>query len=227
MGTSVKSMSWLVERNREDKSTFYTLTFMNTPNPKNSQTRLIVASTLFALSILASFLFTYTSHLGEKYWVLTQPIAKGVQIGESDLTLVKASLASPIRSYLSSSDNPVGSISQRNLRAGELLSEADISIDSSLLTTESISLAVRAADIPLSVQIGDLVTLYQVHDARNGEVVQPPNEVISAVFIQDISRKSANFGSDIALTISLNRRDVPAVLQASASGRIVVATSHG
>lgn len=200
---------------------------MNTPVERNSHTRLIVASSLFALSILASFLFTYTSHQGEKHWVLTHPVAKGVQISESDLTLVRASLATPIHFYLTSQENPFGFISKRNLRAGELLTSFDLSSDRSLLTTESISLAVRASDIPISVQMGDLVTLYQVHDSRNGEAVQPPTEVVSGVFIQEISRKSANFGSDIAVTISLNRRDIPGVLHATASGRIVVASVNG
>jgi hypothetical protein len=200
---------------------------MTRPTDKNSHTRLIVASSLFALSILASFLFTYTSHLGEKYWVLIRPVANGVQIGDQDLALVKATLASPISSYLSARENPTGSISTRNLQSGELLRSSDISSDSSYLTTENISLAVRAADIPTSVQIGELVSLYQVQDSRNGEVVQPPTEVISGVFVRDISRKSANFGSDVALTISINRRDIPTVLQASASGRLVVASTHG
>lgn len=200
---------------------------MTKPLEKNSHTRLIVASSLFALSILASFLFTYTSHLGEKYWVLIRPVAIGVQINERDLALVKATLVSPITAYLSARENPAGSISTRNLQSGELIRSTDISSDNRYLTTENISLAVRAVDIPNSVQIGDLVTLYQVQDARNGEAVEPPTEIISGVFIRDISRKSSNFGSDVALTISLNRRDVPQILQASASGRIVVASSHG
>ena len=200
---------------------------MTRPTDKNSHTRLIVASSLFALSILASFLFTYASHLGEKYWVLIRPVASGVQISDHDLALVKATLDSPIAAYISARENPIGSISTRNLQSGELLTSSDISSDSSYLTTENISLAVRASDIPTSVQIGELVSLYQVQDSRNGEVVQPPTEVISGVFVRDISRKSANFGSDVALTISINRRDIPTVLQASASGRLVVTSTHG
>ena len=159
--------------------------------------------------------------------MLIRPVASGVQISDHDLALVKATLASPIAAYLSAHENPAGSISTRNLQSGELLRSTDISSDSSYLTTENISLAVRAVDIPNSVQVGESVTLYQVQDARNGEVVEPPTEIISGVFVRDISRKSANFGSDVALTISLNRRDVPQILQASASGRLVVASSHG
>ena len=220
-------MSDLVEKKLFATKTFYTVAGMTLTSGKNSHTRLIVASSLFVLSILASFLFTYTSHLGEKYWVLSRPVAVGAEISNRDLHLVKASLASPISEYLSARENPVGSISMRNLHSGELLRSSDISSDRTHLASENISLAVRAVDIPPSVQIGELVTLYQVQDSRNGEVVQPPTEVISGVFVRDISRKSANFGSDIALTISLNRHDVPKILLASASGRIVVASAHG
>jgi hypothetical protein len=200
---------------------------MTKPSEKTSHTRLIVASTLFALSILASFLFTYTSNQGDRYWVLIRPVATGVQLNNRDLALVRARLTSPISAYLGERENPAGSVTTRNLQSGEMLRSTDISSNSSYLATENISIAVRAADIPSSIGIGELVSLYQVQDARNGEAIQTPTEVISGVFVREISRKSANFGSDIALTISINRRDIPAVLQATASGRLVVASTHG
>jgi hypothetical protein len=200
---------------------------MNTQTEKKSQTRLIVATSLFALSILASFLMTYLSHMGEQYWVLTRPLPRGVQIAANDLKLVKATLDPSIDSYLESKSNPLGSITLRNLGSGRFISRTDISSDSSALTSENISIAVRATDLPMGVNIGDTVSLYQVQDSRSGEVPAPPNLVISGAFIEEISRGGANFSSDVSITISIDRAEVPSVLSATATGRIVVASSHG
>ena len=194
---------------------------------KKSNTRLIIATSLFFTSVLASFLISYASHQRGSYWVVTQPIPKGVQISASDIALQDANLSKGINGYLSSTSNPIGSITKRTMTAGELISRSSISDDSAELTSESISLAVRNSDLPSSTSPGDLVALFQVHDSRNGEATSAPERIESGVFISEISRKGSNFGSDVTLTISLNRDDVAKVLAATTSGRIVVVSSHG
>ena len=196
-------------------------------NEKKSNTRLIIATSLFFTSVLASFLISYLSHQRGSYWVVTQPIAKGVQISASDIGLEDANLAKGISGYLSATSNPIGSIALRTMAAGELISRTSISEDSAELTSESISLAVRNSDLPSSASPGDLVSLFQVHDSRNGEATPAPERIESGVFIREISRKGSNFGSDVTLTISLHRDDVAKVLAATTSGRIVVVSTHG
>lgn len=200
---------------------------MNLETNKNSHTRLIIASSLFILSIVASFLISYTSHLGDHYWVTTHPLSRGVQISDGDVTLVKATFPRTLSTYLSSESTLIGSITSRDMDAGIFLSEGDISSDPDLLRMENISLAVRAVDIPIALQPGELITLYQVIDSRNGEPAQEPLQIISGIFLSDLTRKSANFASDVSITITLDRRDIPNVLAATATGRIVVASSHG
>lgn len=196
-------------------------------NDKKSQTRLIIAGTLFFASIFASFFISYISHQSGSFWVTTHPIAKGVQIETSDVQLVSANLDNGIRGYLADSANPIGSITRRVLTAGELLNISALSESVDELVTESLSLSIRNSDIPASVIAGDLVTLYQVHDARNGEIGVEPIRVLSGVYIKEISQKGSNFGSDLSLTVSLGRDDIPRVLSATASGRIVVVASRG
>lgn len=196
-------------------------------NEKKSQTRLIIAGTLFFASIFASFLISYFSHQGGSLWVAVHPVAKGVQIEAADVRLVSANFADGVRGYLSDSANPIGSIARRVISAGELLNISALSESADDLTTESLSLSIRSSDIPASTMPGDVVTLYQVHDARNGEVAIEPLRVLSGVYIKEISQKGANFGSDLSLTVSLHRDDIPRVLSATASGRIVVVASRG
>jgi hypothetical protein len=194
---------------------------------KKSNNRLAIAGALFLTSIVASFAISYIANSGSHYWVLKQPLSRGVQITASDIALVKTSLGKAARGYISQSSNPVGSITRRSLLAGELLNLNDITSNSEELTMESLSLSIRAVDIPQSTLPGDLVSLYQVFDARNGEAVMPPQRVISGVFIKEVARKSANFGSDLSLTINIQRDEVPLVLAATSSGRIVVVAAHG
>lgn len=200
---------------------------MSNQQSKKSQQRLVIACSLFFTSILASFLISYLSQSGTHYWVLKEPLPQGVQIQSSDLALIKATLGQGVRGYLNSQENPVGSITRRNLGAGELIHVRDISNDADALTSESLSISIRAADIGATISPGDLVSLYQVHDARNGEVVPAPVRILTGVFIRDLSRKSANFGSEISLTLTIDRSDVATLLGATTSGRIVVVSSNG
>ena len=200
---------------------------MSNIESKKSQQRLIIAGALFFTSILASFLIAYLSQSGSHYWVLREPLPRGVQIQSSDLLLTKASLGLDARGYISSAENVVGSITRRNLSRGELLNSNDLSDDSSDLTSESLSISIRATDISATSSTGDLVSLYQVHDARNGEAVPEPLRILTGVYIREISRKSANFGSDISLTVTIDRDDVGRLLSATSSGRIVVVSSNG
>ncbi|CAN2213234.1 SAF_CpaB_FlgA_like domain containing protein [Candidatus Nanopelagicaceae bacterium] len=194
---------------------------------KKSQSRLVIASTLFFASVFASFLISYISNQSDSYWVALHPIAKGVQISPSDVTLAKGSLTSTMKGYIESKSNPIGSITRRTFNAGELIHSTALSENIEDLTTESISIAVRSSDLPTSIASGDIVALYQVHDARNGETVPEPIRIVSGVFIKEIAKQGSNFGGDAALTISLNRDDIPQVLTATSSGRIVVVAIRG
>ncbi len=216
-----------VDYSTEEPSASSNLPNMIQKNEKKSQTRLYIAASLFVASIAASFLISYISHQGQSYWVVKSALPKGVQIDSADLQLVQADLAVGIFGYLGSAINPVGSITLRNLQAGEILNAGAISEDSQQLTSESLSISVRASDLPPHISIGEMVALYQVHDARNGEQPIAPERVLSGVFVRAISQGGSNFGSDISLTLSLNRESVPVLLAATSSGRIVVVSTHG
>jgi hypothetical protein len=200
---------------------------MSNLQSKKSQHRLAIAGSLFFTSILASFLISYLSQSGTHYWVLREPLPRGVQIQSSDLALIKATLGQGVRGYMNSQENPIGSITRRNLSGGELINVKDLTDDVAALTSESLSISIRAADISPTISAGDLVSLYQVHDARNGEDVRAPLRILTGVYIRDLSQKSANFGGDISLTVTVDRGDVGTLLAATSSGRIVVVSSNG
>lgn len=200
---------------------------MKTIAEKKSHSRLLIAGALFLTSVIASLLIAFLSTTGGKYWILNRALAQGVQVTASDISLTKATLGDGVKGYLSSAVNPIGLITLRDIAVGSFLNASDLSNESKALDSESISIAVKSSDIPASTSIGDLVSLYQVFDSRNGEQVLPPQRVISGVFVKELSQKGANFGGDTTLTITLRREDVPAVLAATSSGRLVVVASRG
>jgi hypothetical protein len=197
-----------------------------TPEQK-SHTRLIIASALFLLSIATSFGFSFLAHRGVSYWVITHPVAQGSALTSSDLARVTSSIDRSISSYISASENPIGMIARRNMPAGVFIDRRDLAADSGELSTADVSISVRAADMPANVGVGANVSLYHLVDSRNGEVVMDPELILERAFVKEVARKSANFASDITLTITLNERDLPYLLQATTLGRLVVVSTHG
>lgn len=197
------------------------------PAKKTSRARFILALTLCGGALLASFLMSRAAASRENYWVVLHPISAGTAIEARDLGYQSVVLGTSAGTYLSATTNPIGSITRRRLAAGELLEGSALTEDSVFLTHQQISLSVRSVDIPSSIQIGELISLYQVHDRRSGESEIAPDYVLGEVFVAAIDRKGSNFGGEVALTISVDRSDVPAVLAATTSGRVVAVRSHG
>lgn len=200
---------------------------MHNKKDNKSQRRLVVALSLFSLSIFSSFLFSYLAQMGDSYWVTSRPLARGVQVTSADVLLRKMEFGDGVAGYLSDNVNPIGSITRRNIGQMQVIHSSDVSNDSNDLTNESVSISIKVGDIPTTVSIGDLVSLYQVYESRNGEEVPLPNRILSGVFVREISEGSANFGGGISLTLSITRDLVPELLAATSSGRIVVVATDG
>lgn len=194
---------------------------------RNSQTRLILAATLCGATLLASFVMSKAANQREKYWVVLHPIAAGTQLEASDLGLQSVVLGSSEGNYLPANSNPVGSITRRQLSPGELLGGNSITDQSSALVNQQVSISVRSVDIPAQLSVGEVVSIYQLHDAQNGEGPIPARHILGGVFITNLDRKGSNFGGEAALTVSINRDLIPELLDATTSGRLVVVRAHG
>jgi hypothetical protein len=194
---------------------------------KKSQFRLYLSIALCLGALLASFLMTRAANSRESYWVVTRPVAAGTQIQSRDLGRQSVVLGTTANTYLAASTNPIGSITRRRLLAGELLQGSAITDDARSLSQQEISLSVRAVDIPLDVSVGELISLYQLHDARDVNSIVPPEFVVASAFVTSIDRKGSNFGGEVALGISIDRAQMQSVLAASTSGRLVVVRTRG
>lgn len=194
---------------------------------KKSQSRMMIAFALFLASIATSFVFAYLSNQGSAYWVVKSPLPKGVEITREDLEIGRMKLSRATDGYLESSANPIGVITQRAFASGELLLRSALTTNSDQLSAESLSLSIRSVDIPASVTPGDRVAIYQLHDARNGEEAIEPRLIISSLFLTSIEGKKGNFSGEISITVSLDRNQIPILLAATTSGRLVVVATSG
>jgi len=189
---------------------------------KNSYSRLIVSIALCSAALIASYAMSIAANHTEKFWVVIHPVAAGTQLENRDVGLESVSLGSSSHRYLSRASNPIGSITLRNLLLGELLQGSALTDDSEAMNHQELSISVRSVDIPTTVEIGEVVTIFQIHDAKNGESKQPPHHIASGVYITSIDRKGSNFGGEVAITISVERDLIPDLLDATTSGRLVI-----
>ena len=194
---------------------------------RNSHTRLILATTLCGATLLASFAMSVAANQKEKYWVVLRPIAAGTQIAAADLGLESVVLGSSEGNYLPAALNPIGSITRRAISSGELLGGNSITDDSSAMVNRQISISVRSADIPAGLTVGEMISIYQLHDAKNGQAALAPEFVQGGVFVSALDRNGNNFGGEAALTVSINRESISELLNATTSGRLVIVRAHG
>lgn len=182
---------------------------------------------LFAAAFISAVAISYAANRSSHYWVLTHNVAQGVQIKGSDIAPSKASLGGNSGSYLTISQSPIGSITRRALFAGELMSQSALTDDPSSLTVENLSISVRSVDIPSTISVGEVVDIFQLHDSKNGELAQAPQRISMSAFVQSIDRKGNGFGGEVGITISVDRSEIPALLSATTSGRLVIVQTAG
>ena len=190
------------------------------------EVRFAISIVLFITSIAATAVISYTSQRGSQVLLIAHPLPAGVAITSEDIQIARASLPRKAHGYATSLKGAVGRITQRNMAAGEILTSTALSSNSSLRNTVNASIAVRVSDVPVKLEPGDFVSIFQLHDVRNGEPESPPVEVAREIFVSSISRKGNSFGSDLIVTVSITKTDLPFLLQATTSGRLVLIGNH-
>jgi hypothetical protein len=200
---------------------------MNTQK-KAAQTRFIVAVSLFAAALISALALTALGNRNDSYWVAKSALAPGVEISRDQIALVKVALGESASRYISSNTPLEGSYVTRAQSAGELISIDDVSDLAPTQRTQLVPIAVRATDLPSDISIGEAINIYWVPESAMGGVqIGMPEVVVKNAYIRSIDRKSANFSSDIALTISLIDSQIIKLLDATVSGRLVIVRALG
>jgi hypothetical protein len=192
-----------------------------------SQTRIVVAVSLFAAALISAMALTALGNQSDTYWIASSNLAPGTQISESDLSQVQVSLGASSSEYLSKESSPIGAYVLHSIRRGELISVNALSDTSVEMRSEQVPISVHGTDIPSDIEIGEAINIYWVPEAMGAERIAQPELVVSGAYLRSIDRKSANFGTDIALSISVFNREIFQLLSATSNGRLVVVRSNG
>jgi hypothetical protein len=200
---------------------------MNTQK-KATQTRFIVAVSLFAAAIISALSLTALGNRTDTYWVAASNLAPGSEISPEDINLVKVALGDLSSNYISGQTLIVGSYLIRAQSAGELIALNEVSDLAPTDRAQQVPIAVLSSDLPNDISIGDAINIYWVPDSALGGVqIGSPEIVVKQAYIRSLDRKSSNFSSEVALTISLLDTQIINLLDSTVSGRLVIVRAAG
>lgn len=194
---------------------------------KAAQTRLVVAIALFAAAVISAMALTALGNQSDTYWIARNSLIPGTQISESDLSEVEVSLGEAGGRYLSKDVTVTGAYILHSIQKGELISIDSVSDFPSALKSGQVPISIRSSDLPEDLGLGEVINIYWVPEALGMEKPRSPELVISGALLNSINRKAGNFGNDISLTVSVENSEIFQLLQATASGRLVIVRSNG
>ncbi len=193
---------------------------------KTSKTRIPLALTLICASFLSAYFFAIFANKGSNYWIVKNAISIGQQISANDVEIISATIPKSSQIYLKSITNPIGFVAANAMESGEFLKEGDISSTMAAITSDAVPISARAADVAAGVGIGSKVDIYWVGDKSSGQFVSDPILVLGEVALIGRDESGKNFGSDVALTVLIEKTQVLRVLTSTTHGRLVIVKSH-
>ena len=194
--------------------------------PSSSRSRMPLAISLIAASFISAFFLATFSQSTTQYWVATIDLQSGHQISTGDLSLVDMDLAASSVIYLPKDLDPLGQVVIKNIVAGEVMSVNSVSSTAKTMASSAVPLSIRSVDLAAGIYVGALVDIYWVIDSLNGESPQEPILILGSVPIISADVKNKNFGTDAAITVSVEQTQVLRLLNATTMGRLVVIISN-
>ena len=194
--------------------------------PSSNRSRMSLAISLIIASFLSAFFLASFSRSTTEYWVATIDLQSGHQISTGDLSLMDMDLSSSSMVYLSRDLNPLGQVVIKNVVAGEVMAINSVSSTAKTMASSAVPLSIRSVDLSAGIYVGSLVDIYWVIDSLNGESPQDPILILGSVPIISADVKNKNFGTDAAITVSVEQTQVLRLLSATTSGRLVVISSN-
>ena len=194
--------------------------------PSSSRSRMPLAISLIAASFISAFFLAVFSQSTTQYWVATNDLQIGHQISTGDLSLVDMDLAASSMIYLPKDLDPLGQVVIKNIVAGEVMSVNSVSSTAKTMASSAVPLSIRSVDLAAGIYVGALVDIYWVIDSLNGEAPQEPVLILGSVPIISADVKNKNFGTDAAITVSVEQTQVLRLLSATTMGRLVVISSN-
>lgn len=160
-------------------------------------------------------------------WSARTPLVPGTTISPDNLVARPAAIPGGTETYVSANVDVSQFLVIKSVNPGELLPTSALSANAKAQQMSAVPVSVHTSDMPVDLQIGEAVNLYHVGDSHLAKEIGPPVLILSHAFILGVDRKAQNLGGDLTLTISVNAKHIVQLLDATASGRVVVVRVHG
>ena len=190
-------------------------------------TRSIVAATLICASFLSAYLLSSVANRTQLLWSAGTPLLPGSEIQISDLVPKRVAMPDGMSAYISTGTNINHFFLLKAVGSGELVPAGAVSVNGNALHTSAVPVSVHVSDLPTNLRLGDAINIYHVGDSHLAKEIGPPVLILSHAYILGIDRKGENLGGDLTLTISVNTKNILALLDSTASGRVVVVRMNG
>jgi hypothetical protein len=187
--------------------------------------RMPLAITLIVAAFASAFFISTYSNRGYDFWVIAQPLTPGQVIDFTDLKTEHFNLGESTEYYLRETHPVVGLVANRAMQVGEVVSKADVGSFAESIATSAVPLNLRSGDLASGINVGDLVDLYWVLDARNGEEVVNPILILGGISLIGLDESKNSLGGDVSITVAIEETQILRMLSATTQGRLVVVRS--
>lgn len=194
---------------------------------KRMQVRTIASASLICASFLSAYLLSSMANRTQLLWSARSSLVPGAEISLNDLVPKRVAIPDGVNPYIPVSSRVEHFFVISSIASGELLPARALSSSSTAIHMSAVPVSAHSSDLPADLEVGEAVNLYHVGDSHLSKEIGPPSLVLSRAYILGIDRKGQNLGGDLTLTISVNTKNIMQVLDATASGRVVVVRIYG
>ena len=187
--------------------------------PRRPDARLVIGVVLIVLSAGLGVVILGKPQTTAALWSASRDLPAGTVLEQGDLT--STLVASPIASYLASTDSVIGQRLAKPLAAGELIHASDIAQQRIAPATRLVTIPVDALHAPSDLERGHRVDLWSTPVIES--VISTPQLVLSNLFVAQVpSLDERGISSNLGITLEVPIEAVGAVIAALRAGDVDV-----
>lgn len=193
------------------------------PTARWTDRRVVVGAVLALGSLLGVVLLVNATNHTTQVWVFRADLASGTQITPDDIELSPVKVPDASR-YLTASQSPVGSVTKSSVATGELVGPGSL-VGEDSVNTRLVTLPVERHHLPVDIQRGQAVDVYEVARGSDGRPVGDPKLVLSAVTVAGVDDASSHFGGsslEVGVVLTVPADNVSKLVAADAGGTLTL-----
>lgn len=192
---------------------------------KRVDSRTFLAITLILIGFLTAIILALLASHKNGYIVSNHAMVPGHIVNESDIRIEKAALWGSVDQYLTENVPIIGSVVTRFIGSNELMLTEMLASENTGTNYFTVPLSVAGADLPINLQVGQTVNIYQVISPNDVEGNSSAKLIVESIRILTIDRKGQNLGNSVLISVAAPESQIKEILNATKIGRIVIVST--